>query len=182
MSSGGSSSIKRGTSSIKSPKSPRSPKIKIGSSVVSDTEIEDTASQTAPIVKKDKNALRIHLEHQEGCEYAEEFIRLVREQFPNAVFEIDTSQDDCFEYHLNDKVVYSKRILKRWPGQKEKKGGPDFEELIEITYWMEQGKSFMHMYLCSFVERRGNEDVHMAINDRRNTPFVKRAILACTIQ
>ena len=40
---------------------------------------------------------------------------------------------DCFEYHLNDKVVYSKRILKRWPGQKEKKGGPDFEELIEIS-------------------------------------------------
>ena len=45
---------------------------------------------------------------------------------------------DVFEYHLNEKVVYSKRLLKRWPGQKGKKGGPDFEELIEITYWMEQ--------------------------------------------
>ena len=54
---------------------------------------------------------------------------------------------------------------------------------IQFKYlWIFQGKSFMHMYLCSFVERRGNEDVHMAINDRRNTPFVKRAILACTIQ
>ena len=39
---------------------------------------------------------------------------------------------------MNEKVVYSKRLLKRWPGQKGKKGGPDFEELIEITYWMEQ--------------------------------------------
>ena len=34
--------------------------------------------------------------------------------------------------------MYSKRLLKRWPGQKGKKGGPDFEEIIEITYWMEQ--------------------------------------------
>ena len=64
MSSAGSSSIKRGTSSIKSPKSPRSPKIKIGDSIVSDTELEDNTSASAPIVKKDKDALRIHLEHQ----------------------------------------------------------------------------------------------------------------------
>ena len=64
MSSAGSSSIKRGTSSIKSPKSPRSPKIKIGDSIVSDTEVEDNTSASAPIVKKDKDALRIHLEHQ----------------------------------------------------------------------------------------------------------------------
>lgn len=181
--SSGTSSVKRGTSSIKSPKSPRSPKIKIGSSIaVSDTEIEEVKSTDAPpLVKKDKDALRIHLEHKEGCEHAAEFIRLLNEQFPNAILETEESQDDVFEYHLNEKVVYSKKLLKRWPGQKEKKGGPDFEELIEITYWMEQGKGFMHMYLCSFVERRGNEDVHMAINDKRNTPLVKRVILSCTI-
>lgn len=218
MSSERSSSIKRGTSSIKSPKSPRSPRIKIGDSIVSDTELEDNITEaSAPIVKKDKAALkieiedqwrnfrsgestslpyilqsgsvtlkekdtlRIHFEHQEGCKHAEEFIRIIRDQFPNAVFEIQTSQEDCFEYSLNEKVVFSRRILKRWPGQKTKKGGPDFEELIEVTYWMEQGKSFMHMYLCSFVERRGNEDVHMAINDKRNTPLAKRIILSCTI-
>lgn len=181
MSSGGSSSIKRGTSSIKSPKSPRSPKIKIGDSIVSDTELEDNTSASAPIVKKDKDALRIHLEHQEGCKHAEEFVRIIKEQFPGAILEVETSPEDCFEYQLNEKVVYSKRILKRWPGQVGKKGGPDFEELVEVTYWMGQGKSFMHMYLCSFVERRGNEDVHMAINDKRNTPFVKRVILSCTI-
>jgi len=220
----GTSSVKRGTSSIKSPKSPRSPKIKIGSSIVSDTEIEDikstaesaiskkdrypeyipgqtrpdryqlslenTAPGEAPPYILDKGGLQqeapparleIHLEYKEGCEHGLEFIRMVEEQFPNARFEKEVSQEDVFEYHLNEKVVYSKRLLKRWPGQKGKKGGPDFEELIEITYWMEQGKSFMHMYLCSFVERRGNEDIHLAINLKRNTPLVKRVILSCTI-
>ena len=39
---------------------------------------------------------------REGCEYAEEFIRLVREQFPNAVFEIDVSQDGNFiQFDIN---------------------------------------------------------------------------------
>lgn len=51
----GTSSVKRGTSSIKSPKSPRSPKIKIGSSIVSDTEIEDNKSTAeSAISKKDQ--------------------------------------------------------------------------------------------------------------------------------
>jgi len=219
----GTSSVKRGTSSIKSPKSPRSPKIKIGSSIVSDTEIEDNKSTAESAISKkdqryperlpfrpdryqlslentapgeappyilDKDGLQreappprleIHLEYREGCEHGLEFIRMIEEQFPNARFEKEVSQEDVFEYHLNEKVVYSKRLLKRWPGQKGKKGGPDFEELIEITYWMEQGKSFMHMYLCSFVERRGNEDIHLAINLKRNTPLVKRIILSCTI-
>jgi len=220
----GTSSVKRGTSSIKSPKSPRSPKIKIGSSIVSDNEIEDIGSTAeSAISKKDRcpeyipgqtrpdryqlslintapgesppyildkenlqqeappARLEIHLEYKEGCEHGLEFIRMVEEQFPNARFEKEVSQEDVFEYHLNEKVVYSKRLLKRWPGQKGKKGGPDFEELIEITYWMEQGKSFMHMYLCSFVERRGNEDTHLAVNLKRNTPLVKRVILSCTI-
>ena len=48
----GASSVKRGTSSIKSPKSPRSPKIKIGSSIVSDTEIEDNKSTAESAVSK----------------------------------------------------------------------------------------------------------------------------------
>jgi len=222
----GTSSVKRGTSSIKSPKSPRSPKIKIGSSIVSDNEIEDikstaesaiskkdrypesqyipgqtrpdryqlsleaTAPGEAPPYILDKDSfqpeapparLEIHLEYKEGCEHALEFIRMIEEQFPNAKFEKEVSQEDVFEYHLNEKVVYSKRLLKRWPGQKEKKGGPDFEEIIEITYWMEQGKSFGQMYLCSFVERQCNEDIHLAINLKRNTPLPKRIILSCVI-
>jgi len=221
----GTSSVKRGTSSIKSPKSPRSPKIKIGSSIVSDNEIEDIRSTAeSAISKKDRfhteyipgqtrpdryqlslentapgeappyildkenlqkeappARLEIHLEYREGCEHGLEFIRMVEEQFPNARFEKETSQEDVFEYHLNEKVVYSKRLLKRWPGQKGKKGGPDFEELIEITYWMEQGKSFQQMYLCSFVERQRNEDIHLAINLKRNTPLAKRIILSCVI-
>lgn len=219
----GTSSVKRGTSSIKSPKSPRSPKIKIGSSIVSDTEIEDNKSTAeSAISKKDQRyperlpfrpdryqlslentapgeappyildkenlqkeappaRLEIHLEYKEGCEHGLEFIRMIEEQFPNARFEKEVSQEDVFEYHLNEKVVYSKRLLKRWPGQKGKKGGPDFEELIEITYWMEQGKSFQQMYLCSFVERQRNEDIHLAINLKRNTPLAKRIILSCVI-
>jgi len=223
----GTSSVKRGTSSIKSPKSPRSPRIKIGSSIVSDNEIEDIKSTAESAISKkdicltnpeyipgqtkpdryqislentpagqappyilDEDSfqpeapparLEIHLEYKEGCEHALEFIRMIEEQFPNARFEKEVSQEDVFEYHLNEKVVYSKRLLKRWPGQKGKKGGPDFEEIIEITYWMEQGRSFMHMYLCSFVERRGNEDIHLAINLKRNTPLAKRIILSCTI-
>ena len=59
----GTSSVKRGTSSIKSPKSPRSPKIKIGSSIVSDNEIEDIRSTAeSAISKKD----RFHTEYIPG--------------------------------------------------------------------------------------------------------------------
>jgi hypothetical protein len=41
-----------------------------------------------------------------------------------------------------------------------------------------QGKNFMHMYLCTFVE--GGEP-NMVIADRKATPLAKRVILSCTI-
>ena len=34
---------------------------------------------------------------------------------------------ECFEFHINEKVVYSVRQLKDWP---------NFDELYEVTYWM----------------------------------------------
>ena len=36
---------------------------------------------------------------------------------------------DIFEYHLNEKVVWSFALLKEYP---------NFEELKEVTYWMDQ--------------------------------------------
>jgi len=75
-----------------------------------------------------------------------------------------------FEYSLNEKVVYSTRLLKEMP---------NFDELIEITYWMNEGKSFMHMYLCTFVE--GGGETIMVLNDKKNTPLLKRVVMSCTI-
>ena len=42
-----------------------------------------------------------------------------------------------------------------------------------------QGKSFLHMYLCSVAE--GGQP-RMVITDRRNTPVAKRVIMSCSIQ
>ena len=42
-----------------------------------------------------------------------------------------------------------------------------------------QGKSFLHMYLCSVAE--GGEP-RMVITDRRNTPVARRVIMSCSIQ
>ena len=42
-----------------------------------------------------------------------------------------------------------------------------------------QGKSFLHMYLCSVAE--GGEP-RMVITDRRNTPLARRIVMSCTIQ
>ena len=42
-----------------------------------------------------------------------------------------------------------------------------------------QGKSFLHMYLCSVAE--GGEP-RMVITDRKNTPLAKRMVMSCTIQ
>ena len=169
MSSERSASIKRGStkSGIKSPKSPR---LKIDSSAItSESEPEDNSQIS---VKKDKNALRIGLEYKAGHEPSETFVQRLKDDFPQAKFEfntIETEEKDVFEYTLNEKMVWSYKMLKEYP---------NYDELHEVTYWMEQGKSFMHMYLCSYME--GGE-VRMVINDRRNTPFLKRAILACTI-
>ena len=42
-----------------------------------------------------------------------------------------------------------------------------------------QGKSFLHLYLCSVAE--GGEP-RMVITDRRNTPLARRIVMSCTIQ
>jgi len=71
---------------------------------------------------------------------------------------------------------------------------PDKEEMIEMAYWYapcgvirahftppfraDQGKSFMHMYLCSYAE--GGEP-NMVITDRKKTPLAKRVLLTCSI-
>ena len=41
-----------------------------------------------------------------------------------------------------------------------------------------QGKSFLHMYLCSVAE--GGEQ-RMVITDRKNTPLPKRVIMMCSV-
>ena len=41
-----------------------------------------------------------------------------------------------------------------------------------------QGKSFLHLYLCSVAE--GGEP-KMVITDRKNTPLPKRIIMSCVI-
>ena len=94
-----------------------------------------------------------------------------------------------FEFSINDKVVFSRRLLNKYP---------DIEEMVEIARWINkvrvlflkikeiankrfifQGKTFMHMFLCSFCE--GGEP-RMIVADRKATPLAKRLILACTIQ
>ena len=78
----------------------------------------------------------------------QEFIDKLQTEFPDAKFEIVTSEEgkiflkkmskicifsdifvftECFEFHINEKVVYSVRQLKDWP---------NFDELYEVTYWM----------------------------------------------
>ena len=41
-----------------------------------------------------------------------------------------------------------------------------------------QGKSFLHLYLCSVAE--GGEP-RMVMTDRKNTPLAKRIIMSCVI-
>ena len=41
-----------------------------------------------------------------------------------------------------------------------------------------QGKSFMHMYLCSFVEGGA---IKMELYDKKHTPLFKRVMLSCTV-
>ena len=76
---------------------------------------------------------------------------------------------DKFEYYVNEKIVWSKYHLK---------GYPNVDEMVEIAFWANKGKTFMHMYLCSFTE--GGEP-NMNVADRKNTPLAKRLILACVI-
>jgi len=115
-------------------------------------------------------SMRVHLEYQEGHEGSESFLAEMTEACPGAKITSEALTDEVFELTINDKVVYSMRLLKKYP---------DFEEMLEIAKWMNKGKSYMHMYLCSFME--GGEP-RMVVADRKATPLAKRLILACTIQ
>ena len=70
---------------------------------------------------------------------------------------------------MNDKLVYSMKHLKNYPNE---------DEMIEIARWANLGKSFMHMYLCSFAE---GGDPNMVVADKKATPLPKRVLLMCTI-
>ena len=76
----------------------------------------------------------------------------------------------CYEIYMNDKIVFSRENLR---GEM-----PVQDEMVEIAIWANRGKSFMHMYLCTFAE--GGE-VKMALADKKNTPLAKRVVLACVI-
>lgn len=76
---------------------------------------------------------------------------------------------DDFEFFVNEKIVFSKHHLGHYPVQ---------GEMIEIARWANRGKSFMHMYLCSYAE--GGEP-NMVVTDRKNTPIAKRIIYMCSV-
>ncbi|XP_040572875.1 uncharacterized protein [Lepeophtheirus salmonis] len=114
--------------------------------------------------------LNVHLKHVDGDEKAKELLETIRKTVENVSITTELGKDpDCFEYFLNEKVVYSKIHLREYP---------NIVEMVEMTKWAALGKSQMHMFLCSFVE--GGEP-NMVRTDRKNTPVAKRVILACTI-
>jgi len=163
-----------------------------------DTEEDHPNNHDPNVIKKDvKNPLRIRLEYKEGTEDTKfkltkkkkfeskshpwiptpemktirEFIEKIQDDYPEASIEIVplSCEEECFEYYINDKMIYSVNQLKDWP---------NFDELNEVTYWMYEGKTFMHMYLCSFVE---GGDIKMMLYDKRHTPMFKRVMLSCTV-
>lgn len=140
--------------------------------VTSDTEnkeLHEREEKERQSKAREKNPMRVHLEYKEGCEHAKDLLHKLKERIPKAKITTEVSQEDVFEFLLNEKVVYSRTQLG---------GYPDNAEMVEIAFWMNKGKSFMHMYLCTFVE--GGEP-KMVIADRKSTPLAKRVILACTI-
>ena len=92
---------------------------------------------------------------------------------------------DAYEIDINGKLIFSRRQLGEYP---------DTAEIVEISKWGNkvrpavgrgpadrialQGKSFLHMYLCSVAE--GGEQ-RMVITDRKNTPLPKRVIMMCSV-
>lgn len=117
----------------------------------------------------DGPTMRVHFEYKNGDEKGSNFLAELQESCPGAKITSQTSEEDCFEFIVNEKVVYSKRLLHK---------DPDPEELMNIAQQLDKGKSFMHLYLCSFME--GGEP-RMVVADRKATPLVKRVILACTV-
>ena len=50
--------------------------------------------------------------------------------------------------------------------------------LYSVLIFAMQGKSFLHLYLCSVAE--GGQP-NMVITDKKNTPLPKRVIMMCSI-
>merc|ERR1719483_1678477 len=90
-------------------------------------------------------------------------------EVPEAQVTTVEGDPDMFEVEINGKLIFSKKQLGLFP---------DTQEILEITKWGNQGKSFLHLYLCSVAE--GGEP-RMVITDRKNTPLPKRVIMLCTI-
>ena len=93
---------------------------------------------------------------------------------------------ESLEIWINGKLIFSRASL----GE-----DPDIAEIVEITRWGHkvghschqypslmwtafQGKSFLHMYLCSVAE--GGEP-RMVRTDRQNTPLAKRVVMSCSL-
>ena len=74
-------------------------------------------------------------------------------------------------YEVTDSILHISLIFFYNPKR------PCFSEYR--CYCIFQGRSFMHMYLCTFME---GGVVNMVKEDKKKTPLAKRAILACTIQ
>ena len=74
-----------------------------------------------------------------------------------------------FEFFLNEKLVFSRHHLGTYP---------DEGEMIEMAKWANRGKTFMHMYLCSFSE---GGTPNMVVADKKATPLPKRVLLMCSI-
>merc|ERR1711962_127927 len=114
--------------------------------------------------------VKIHIQHKEGCEATEEIIREIMLVTPEAQITTEVDKDEnALEIKINGKLMFSKKVLGT---------NPIAHEVAEIVKWGNEGKSFLHMYLCSVAE--GGEP-RMVITDRKNTPLAKRVIMSCTI-
>ena len=110
---------------------------------------------------------------------------------------------ECWEFFINEKCVHSRKLLygSKFPDVDEmieisEQMYEVINSILQISlifrflihknmfisyhcYSTFQGRSFMHMYLCTFME---GGVVNMVKEDKKKTPLAKRAILACTIQ
>lgn len=122
----------------------------------------------------EKRPIRAHIEHKEGCEFTVDFLKRLEETVPDARVTTEIGEGECFEFFINEKCVYSRRLLynNAWP---------DVDMMMEISTQMDQGRSFMHMYLCTFMHFPPGE-VIMIKEDKKKTPLAKRIVLSCTIQ
>jgi len=120
----------------------------------------------------EKPPMKVHLQHEDNCKFTPTFLEQLKEHCPDAKVTTEIGEAGCWEFFINDKIVHSRKLLY---GKKF----PELDEMIEISKQMDEGRSFMHMYLCTFME--GGE-IQLARQDRKITPLPKRIILSCTIQ